>query len=172
MDKYAGGDGLHLYLLSGSMTNAPAASWEDHRVTRNNKQSAMSQILSLERSTSLLVFSLSPPFSPNLSLQYKHMKHDHMCRQTRIWTLFFFMPLRLFHSQKQACSHVTSSRWLDNLHQFELSQQKRRRREKKKALITAISLLTLLARIQWVFFTASARESHCFCEEMEIRETQ
>lgn len=131
MDKYAGGDGLHLYLLSGSMTNAPAASWEDHRVTRNNKQSAMSQILSLERSTSLLVFSLSPPFSPNLSLQYKHMKHDHMCRQTRIWTLFFFMPLRLFHSQKQACSHVTSSRWLDNLHQFELSQQKRRRRKKK-----------------------------------------
>lgn len=47
------------------------------------------------------------------------------------------------HTRKHACSHITSSRWLDNLHQFNLA--------KKQPLVTTILLLTLLARIQWVF---------------------
>lgn len=62
MGKYAGGDRLHLYLLSGSVSNTPAASWKHHRVICNNKQSAMSQMLSLEQSTSpcFSLFFLGP----------------------------------------------------------------------------------------------------------------
>lgn len=96
-------------------------------VTRNNKQSAMSQILSLERSTSLLFFlSLS-----TFLYVCKTTTHALSRRKTRIWTFFC-------HCDNHACSYITSSRW-------ELKPSP------VWTLITTILLLTLQTRIQWVF---------------------
>lgn len=55
----SGAGGLRLHPMSDFLSNAPAASSEDHRAICNNKQSAMSQMLSVKWSTS------SPsPWSP------------------------------------------------------------------------------------------------------------
>lgn len=114
MDKYVGGDSLHLCLLSGSMSNAPAASWEDHRVIRNNKQSAMSQILSLEHFLFLSFFV------------FLHLPlRTYTCNATT-YTVSYIQHARLFlsfslHVHRFACPYITSSRWQDNLHQFELT---------------------------------------------------
>lgn len=92
----------------------------------------MSQILSLERSASL---HLSFPLST-----FPHL----LTHATRPHILSLAGKHAFPHIHILACSHVTSSRWLDNLHQFDLAK-------KTTTLITTISLLTLLARIQWVF---------------------
>lgn len=150
MDKYVGGDRLHLYLLSASLSNAPVASWENHRVICNNKQSSMSQILSLERSTGLL-------FSP-LSL------------------IFFFLPSKIFFYAtaftvfiglsaqilKHACSYITSSRWLDNLHQFKLATKGPHHPQSHYWL----SLQESSGCFQRVW------EPCALCKEREIRETR
>lgn len=158
MDKYAG-DRLHLYLLHDSMSNAPAASWEDHRVIRNNKQSAMSQILSLERSTSLLV-SLFSFFLPNFLLWYTHMQRNHIqspAGKHAFRLLFFCLSTYI---RKHACAYITSSRWLDNLHQFKLATKK----------------LSSPQSHYWLCEQESSGcfhcvwESHGFCWRMEIRE--
>lgn len=120
MDKYVEGDRLYPYILSGLMSNAPAASWEDHRAIRNNKQSAMSQILSLERSTSLpdsLFLSLSPP---SLYVDtYATRPHTLSLAGKHAYRLFPFYLSPQNHKHARPC--ITSSRWLDNLHQFELA---------------------------------------------------
>lgn len=89
MDKYVEGDRPHLSLslalsrylyLSrpAAVSNAPVASCENRGVICNNKQSSMSQRLSLERSAGLLSLSrlslfLSPPaFFENLPLCNQH----------------------------------------------------------------------------------------------------
>lgn len=51
-DKYVGGDRLHLSRLSGLVSNGLVNSYEDGRVPNKNKESAVSQILSLKWSRS------------------------------------------------------------------------------------------------------------------------
>lgn len=60
----SGAGGLRLNPMSDCLSNAPAASSQDHRAICNNKQSAMSQMLSVKWSTSS-PSPWSPPLPPN-----------------------------------------------------------------------------------------------------------
>lgn len=103
MDKYVGGDRLCSCLLSGLVSNGLVDSYEDCRVSYNNKESAVSQIpvLSLKQFLSWLCFLFA------VTLMSKHM-------QSNLHHLFPYTYMHIHTLTNTFASCITSSRWEDD----------------------------------------------------------